>query len=308
MPEGKEASSVVFQGKTLRKRGGPVRFLRWFTSLILFLVVLLVVVYGALPAILSYYEQSGPADGYIGSNQAFYDLQIAEIFYDNYTSLSYNITAIAQSDAYGFGPGYILNGLSGAGYWYQVGISWNWSHSDYIGHFTGFRMNYEVFSPQYKSIFPSNGGGIANFSGMVNANDNIELGLHFSNGSVVMAATDTQTGAHASMSYDSFGSSIFVGSSFVNNGHTFTGLLTEWYHTDPQQTTLTPVTYTVYGSPIKAATFLVDELNFTNGTPFSTPPILQGHSGLTFFANPSHLHTISMAGISVRASGYQFIT
>lgn len=290
-------------------RGGFSRAIKWLASFFIFLIVLLIVVYGALPSIIALYDNSNPGSGYTGSYEAYYNLQIAEIFYDSYSSLSYNVTAIAQGDLFGFGPGYLLNGLSNIGYWYQVGVSWNWSHANFVNHFNGFQMNYEVFSPSYQSVFPANGGGMKDFNGTVNSNDSVNIGLHFSGGSVIMSAVDLQTGASASVSYSSFGASSFVGSSTTNNGHTFTGLMTEWYHTNPENTKLEPVTYTISGQPISGATFLVDELNFTNNTPFKTPPILQYQtSATTSFTNPTQLHTIKLGPITVKASGYEFVT
>jgi hypothetical protein len=39
------------------------------------------------------------------------------------------VTAVAQTDASsGYGPAYLLNGLTDKGYWYQVGLAWNWGH------------------------------------------------------------------------------------------------------------------------------------------------------------------------------------
>ncbi|MGA2199413.1 MAG: hypothetical protein ABSG45_05695, partial [Nitrososphaerales archaeon] len=75
---------------------------------------------------------------------AAYDEQIGMTFTQSFTSLEYNVTAVAQTDpALDTGPGYLLNGLSNTGYWYQVGLSWNWSPGQTPG--TGFDMNYEVF-------------------------------------------------------------------------------------------------------------------------------------------------------------------
>ncbi len=44
----------------------------------------------------------------------------------SYSQLEFNVTAVAQCDTNGYGPAYLLNGLSNTGYWYQVGINWDW--------------------------------------------------------------------------------------------------------------------------------------------------------------------------------------
>ena len=129
------------------------------------------------------------------------------------------MTAVAQTDpTLDTGPGYLLNGLADTGYWYQVGLSWNWSPGQYPG--TGFGMNYEVFDPFQNSIFPlGGGGGVAAFTGTVNAGDTVLLNLYFSNSNsnsnssdVVMSATDTNTSAFASETYSSHGGACFLGS------------------------------------------------------------------------------------------------
>jgi hypothetical protein len=55
-----------------------------------------------------------------------YDQQVFMIFGQSFNSLSVNVTAVEQSDGNGYGPSYLLNGVTNDGYWYQVGLSWNW--------------------------------------------------------------------------------------------------------------------------------------------------------------------------------------
>jgi hypothetical protein len=119
--------------------------------------------------------------------------------------MAYNVTAVSQVDSDGYGPAYLLNGLSDTGYWYQVGLSWNWPIS------SGFNMNYEVFNPRGRSIDPASGGGLSSFSGTVNEGDTVLLNLYFSGGNVVMLAYDYNTGASAEQTFSQEGSSYFVG-------------------------------------------------------------------------------------------------
>src|SRR5712692_4713105 len=70
-----------------------------------------------------------------------YDRQVGLTLTENFTTLAFNVSAVTQVGPEGLGPAYLLNGLSDSGYWYQVGLSWDWEAS------TGFRMNYEVFAP-----------------------------------------------------------------------------------------------------------------------------------------------------------------
>src|SRR5207247_2436595 len=89
---------------------------------------------------------------------ANYDEQLGTTFTQSFTSIAYNLTAVEQSDSNGYGPAYLLNGLGSTGYWYQIGLSYDWP---YVagGYNPGFAMIYEVFSSTGGSVFPSSGGG-----------------------------------------------------------------------------------------------------------------------------------------------------
>jgi hypothetical protein len=188
-----------------------------------------------------------------------YDEQFGLTFANDFTVLTYNVTATAQDDTSGIGPAYLLNGLSNTGYWYQIGLSFNWPDGNQ--HYVGFNANYEVFSPNGVSIYPANGGGgISTFNGPVNNGDTITLTLYFSNGNVIMDATDLNTGAYADFSYSAEGANEFVGNptSTSTNGF-FTGLMTEWYHTFPWYGPGSLVTYNPYGAISSPAWMWVDE-------------------------------------------------
>ncbi|MDG6981515.1 MAG: hypothetical protein JRN51_10450, partial [Nitrososphaerota archaeon] len=66
----------------------------------------------------------GPAAGGLGAQPGAspgYDEQIGATFTQDFSTLAFNVTAVGQVDSNGYGPGYLLNGLTAAGYWYQVG-------------------------------------------------------------------------------------------------------------------------------------------------------------------------------------------
>ncbi len=165
------------------------------------------------------------------ASAAPYDEQVGVTFTQNFSKLAFNVTAVAFTDPNGVGPGYLVNGLTDHGYWYQVGLSYNWPFT--LGGFnSGFRMNYEVFDNTGVSVDPYNGGGgLKPFDGPVNAGDIVLLSLSFTSGSVVMRAMDWETGAVSSHSYRANGS-LFVGlqSSLSSPLGFFTGLMTEQYH------------------------------------------------------------------------------
>ncbi|TMI60608.1 hypothetical protein E6H12_09920 [Candidatus Bathyarchaeota archaeon] len=164
---------------------------------------------------------------------ANYDEQLGTTFTQNFASITYNVTAVAQSDTNGYGPAYLLNGLGSTGYWYQVGISYDWPFTA-GGYNPGFGMNYEVFDSQGASVFPSFGGGLSSIQ--VNPGDIVLLNLYFSGRNVVMLARDWNTGSSASQTFSAARATSFVGltSGFANQNGFFTGLMTEWYHVDAQ--------------------------------------------------------------------------
>ncbi len=248
-----------------------------------------------------------------------YDEQLGVTFTQSLTSIEYNVTAMPQTDpGLGTGPAYLVNGLSDMGYWYQVGVSWDWAPGDNPG--TGLAMSYEVFDPQGNSVFPADGqGGLQAFSGPVNPGDVVLLDLYFSgpSGDVVMRAYDTSTGASASATYPSMGASYFVGlqGSVANREGFFTGLMTEWYHGLPYFADEAPAVYSDSGGGLTSAWMWMDEFNASDYAPVfaynTTSPVSLGtgalralsYNGTTEYAGASELVTGALADPAADASG-----
>jgi len=234
-----------------------------------------------------------------------YDEQLGETFTQNFNSLSVNVTAVEQTDSYGYGPAYLLNGLSSAGYWYQVGIAYDWPNLN-GGYSAGFGMVYEVYSPNGTSIFPSQGGGLTGFSGPVNAGDTIVLSLNFSEGNVIMYAMDLNTGSSATESYSSEGATQFQGlpSSPSNSNGFFTGIMTEWYHLNPYYGSEKQVTYSEHGLNLTSAWLWIDELSSAQ---HGTGEIFYSSTSSPIYLTPS-LYQFSSNGAVEYASNSAFIT
>lgn len=230
-----------------------------------------------------------------------FDEQIGLTFTQNFTSMAYNVTAAQQTDpTLGLGPGYLLSGLSNSGYWYQVGLSWDWSEG------AGFAMSYEVFNPSGQSIDPINEGGLTGFSGPINPGDNVTITLYFSFGDVIMAATDANTGASARQSYPAEGATQFVGqpNSDANSVGFFTGLMTEWYHGEPYYTNEAEVLYTT-DSALSSGWMWMDEFNAGNGQLVFES---NATSVTTYGAGVSQLQEFSYQGITEYSSDTAFVT
>jgi hypothetical protein len=252
----------------------------------------------------------GPGTPVQDAPVANYDEQLGTTFTQSFTSLAYNVTAIAQTDSDGYGPAYLLNGLATTGYWYQVGVSYDWPYvqdNGTGGYTPGFALNYETFNSRGESIFPSDGGGgMANFTGPMNSGDIVLLRLYFSDGNVVMSADDQQTGATASVSYSAKGASSFVGETLgaSNSNGFFSGLMTEWYHASPYFGNEQGTVYSNPSTTITSAWLWMDEYNpNTNQAQFSafSPSAID-------YTVPTQLQEFSSNGATEYGDTYEFIT
>jgi hypothetical protein len=221
-------------------------------------------------------------------------------FTQDFSVLDFNVTAVSFTDSSGVGQGYLVNGLTDSGYWYQVGLSYNWPLTP-GGINNGFYMLYEVFDPSGNSIYPTNGGGLQSFSGPVNAGDAVLLTLSLSSGRVLMHAKDSQTGAVASRSYTAHGS-IFIGlpSSLAQSGF-FTGLMTEQYHSNQYYGTGLPVTYYETGTNLSSAWMWMDEWNTDTGQSVfrdnTTLPIPLDNSIGSYFSSNGTAEIVNAHGL-----------
>jgi hypothetical protein len=252
------------------------------------------------------YQHPASALPYVGSARAqppavTYDEQVGMTFSQSFSSASYNVTAVQQTDSDGYGPGYLLNGVTDSDYWYQIGIAYNWPGN--VGYVSGWAVIYEVWDNNQNSIFPSDGGGgLANLTGPVNNGDKVQFSLSFSGGQVQMTVKDWNTGATGSEPYAAFGST-FVGlnASSDANGY-FTGPMTEWYHVNPYFATDKAVTYYNPKVALTSADVWADEFNA------NTQASLFGSDQPLTFTNPNQLLTFSTNGAEVHADAYVFIT
>ncbi|HKT22575.1 MAG TPA: hypothetical protein VJR06_08210, partial [Nitrososphaerales archaeon] len=217
------------------------------------------------------------------ANGTSYDEQLGITFAQSFTSILYNVTFVEQADnVSGSGPAYLLNGLSDAGYWYQVGVSWNWVPGQGVG------FSYEVFGANGTSVYPSGGGaGLGIFSGPVASGDRVALNLYFSGKNVEMVAEDLNTSASASTSYSSEGGSSFVGLTGPGNQNGFfTGLMTEWYHPQPYYGDEQGVTY-VTSSPLTSAWMWIDEVGCPDFQCSSPSLLFSARKGPILYSNPT---------------------
>lgn len=245
----------------------------------------------------------GPAPGPAAPAPTAYDEQLGITFTQDFTSIAYNVTAVAQTDSDGYGPAYLLNGLTDNGYWYQVGLSYDWPYIN-GGYDPGFNVNYETFDSTKTSIFPSGGGGgLLQLSGPVNNGDNVLLSLYFNSSQVVFSVRDWNTSADASVTYVAQGI-MFVGTtSYLDTRGFFTGLMTEWWHVNPYYGTEGEVVYTEAHFALTGAFMWADEW-----IPGNQVSVLFSNSTHYSFQNPTQVQSFSTHGATEYADAYAFIT
>jgi len=233
-----------------------------------------------------------------------YDEQLGQSFTQDFSGLDYNVTAVEQADVNGYGPAYLLNGLSSDGYWYQVGLCWNWPYL-VGGYESGFALIYEVFNSSGSSVFPSlNSSGLDDFSGVVTQGDTVHLSLHFSAGNVTLYGYDYNSAASAQENYSAEGATDFSGTPHAssNSNGFFTGLMTEWYHVSEYFGNEAAVHYSNSTFALSSAWMWIDEFNSNNrATLFST-------SNPVTYSNPTQLQYFSSNGATEASDAYDFIT
>jgi uncharacterized repeat protein (TIGR02543 family) len=229
-----------------------------------------------------------------------YDEQLGLTFTQNFLSIAYNVTAVPQNDSYGYGPAYLLNGLSNDGYWYQVGLSYHWPYSS-GGYNQGFNLNYNVFNSAGNVVSPSGGGGGLKAFSPVNSGDLVLLYLYFNNGIVYMYAKDWNTSAVSYVTYPDSHTTEFVGGL---GSQFFTGLMTEWYHVSPYYGDESTVNYTDSGFALSSGWMWMDEWQPPNG-PTQCP---LNPTQVTYSSNPTQLQYFYSNGATEYSSAYQFTT
>lgn len=202
-------------------------------------------------------RQSYNVTSFSNPPEANFTKQVWAILGQGGNKLEANVTAVAQSDAFGYGLSYWLNGQSDKGLWYQVGIAWNWPLGTDRGFISGFSLLAQVWNPNnelvynYKHALTVKGG------------DTISLRLNVSKDSneVTMGLRDySRSGVDFYTAFGSSGASDFV-ATFNQSDHP-TSFLMETYGA----TIVCSQDPTVFAgfSTSSRIQLRIDEWNFTN--------------------------------------------
>jgi hypothetical protein len=250
------------------------------------------------------------------SKAPYYDEQFWMGFQQNFTSsISYNVTALAQNDSFGYGPVYLLNGLTDKAYWYQVGVAWNFPTGIGDQLNAGFRFLYQVWEVDARaSVYPPAKGTVPQSFGAKDG-DKLLLSLTINGTRVVMQVIDWNNGARAEATYNSFGASQFMG--FKDLVSPFpTSLLTEWYHVLPYFCGDRPVVFSNTQYSMPSAWMHIDEWNLTgvptsqrfNATDTGQCCVMQtGYTGFAF-DDPAAYLPLGTNGTMIYANANEFLT
>jgi hypothetical protein len=234
------------------------------------------------------------------------DEQLFLVLGESFSSLTYNVTAVRQTDpGTGFGPGYLLNGLTESGYWYQVGLGYDWCCSNAN---SGFRFLEDIGTSQ--QVLPITESTLP---GPVNEGDSVELSLSFNNANqVVMYLYDWNTGTSETTYFPAYGADSFVGCASVTsppcNGQYFSGPMTELYRSGTT-TSESRVVFTDKSLPKTSASMCVDEY-VSDGTSQGQSAFFgcAGNSELSYSGHPAQLYGLSYGGAQEQSDAYEFVT
>lgn len=159
----------------------------------------------------------------------YYDEQVSEAFgtsqNQKFTNMSWSVIATAQNGTDGIGPAYFLNGYTNQNYWYQVGLSYNWTYTSLLGtpgHNTGFSFISQVWNGN-NQVYPSCFLFIFCGSSVVPLNikkgDIVRLSLNFSHGHVIMSLHDlSEPSINYTYSYTAYGNNFEGGEAEILQG------------------------------------------------------------------------------------------
>ena len=173
-----------------------------------------------------------------------------------------------------------------------------------------FGFSYQVYGPNGKSVFPTNGGaGLGTFSKAVHSGDSVLLSLTFTGIDRPDARARLEHGRHGEDELRSRGlvdlrrepdprPPTLIGF--------FTGLMTEWYHVLPYTANEGKVTYT--NNAVRPHLGVDVDRRVRNGGPCEPPVFINQTQTPVIFANEQQVYPFASNGATIYSSAHQFIT
>jgi hypothetical protein len=251
------------------------------------------------------------------------------------STLAYSVNVIQQADSDGFGPGYLLNGLTSTHLWFQVGIEYGWNDQLGWGVLTSM-----LVPPGSISTVPMIGNECADLSegpdcylgmetplpslsGQVHNGDKVDLKMTIvDNNEVSLSVVDTNTGASYSNTINIANLMEQSGFTPVSAGTYFdtsptaaamaapSGLLTEWWQPNLPSTLGNEIIYTPEGYVPQTASSSTDLFSSSSGSTAGSTLIDSGFAGPASVA-PNLKLTVQIAGMPANSIFFpngEFIT
>jgi hypothetical protein len=188
-----------------------------------------------------------------------YDEQAVLFDPEGGVSVASSIQVSTDVDGDGYGAAFLVNALSSAGYWYQVGVAYDWGWQS--GYLPGFAFIYSIYAPGAASSSPTS---ICLERVSVQSTDSVELSIQLLNGTIRVSMAQPGPGVLSTAVFGTYGASSFEGTSRANSYGFFTGWMTEWRHAQPYYGPSATANYSL--DPTQStAYFAVGETDESNG-------------------------------------------
>jgi hypothetical protein len=174
-------------------------------------------------------------------------------------SVSSSVNVSSQTDAQGYGAAFLANAESSAGYWYQVGVAFDWGWGS--GYLPGFVFIYSMYAPGTPSNSPTS---ICMVRADLLQNEPVLLAIAVSSGTVLVSLSQPSVGLLDSALFSSYGASTLEGTSGASPSGFFTGWMTEWRHAATYYGPSANAAYSIQPSQ-STAYFAIGEYDTSNG-------------------------------------------
>lgn len=233
-----------------------------------------------------------------GSASSGYLEDLMLSFREDAPNVRFNVTAVEQCGLNGSGPLYSVVGLTDTGYWYSVGLAWNWPSS--FGPLTVSDGPWALYAVYGASglVFE-----VANRLSNVGDQDVVLLELSFSRDLVNMHVKDWNSSTADEETYSAFGAASFVGNlnSPSSNGF-FSGMATRQYYNGPHFGGHRMVTYK--GSSARISSWMrIVEYDY----PGKSANLFDSYGSYSY-DDPYIFQNLTSNGAFVASNAYGFVT
>jgi hypothetical protein len=156
-----------------------------------------------------------------------YDEQAVLFDPSSTTAISADANVSNDTDSNGYGAAFLVNALSTTGYWYQVGIAFDWGWES--GYLPGFVFVYSMYAPGEGTNSPS---VFCMEQVAAPSGDSVALRIGLQGATVVLSLSEPAGSLVDSVLLSAYGASAFVGAPGASASGFFTGWMTEWRHSE----------------------------------------------------------------------------